>query len=61
MGILFGVFHKVETYFLGTLEKSVSESCQESYVLWWDYVFLLLPELLGKDSVEFQFGSHLEI
>jgi hypothetical protein len=34
--IFFGVFQKIEAHPLGTLEKSVLESCQESLLLWWD-------------------------
>jgi hypothetical protein len=33
VGILFGVVQKVETHFLGTLKKSILESCQESSML----------------------------
>jgi hypothetical protein len=50
MGILFGVFQKVETCFLGTLEKSILESCQESSMLWWDtfsYCYMF-DRIVGK-------------
>jgi hypothetical protein len=36
VGILLGVIQKVETHLLGTLRKSVFESCQESSMLLWD-------------------------
>jgi hypothetical protein len=39
VGVLLGVLQKVETHLLGTLRKSVFESCQESYMLLWDMLF----------------------
>jgi hypothetical protein len=36
VGILSGDFQKIKTCLLGTLEKSISKSCQESSVLLWN-------------------------
>ncbi len=56
MGILFGIFQKVRTHLLRTLEKSVSKSFQKSVVLWWHMFSYchMLKCLLGKAYVEFQ-------
>jgi hypothetical protein len=61
VGILLGVFQKVRIRLLGTMEKS--KLFQKSVVLWWDtFSYSYTSDcLLGKASMEFQFGSHPEI
>ncbi len=63
VGILLGVFQKVRICLLGTMEKSISKLFQKSFVLWWDtFSYSYTSDcLLGKASMEFQFGSHPEI
>ncbi len=63
VGILLGLIQKIETRLLGSLGKSISESCQENYVLLWDmfsycYMFVWVVE---RAYVELQSGSHPEI
>lgn len=59
VGILLGVIQKVETHLLGTLRKSVFESCQESSMLLWDmFSYYYMSEwVVEKAFMEFQFGK----